>query len=257
MTVNTYNEIDYLAQARERYTGFFKDKPVFDAYVSVLMVEIEELQHTFKDLIQLRSIDSAVGEQLDLLGRIVGQDRTLINYYSFPYFGFDGATGAETFGSVYDSSIGGVFRSVYQDEGAAATVDDETYRFLLKARIIANTTRATPDAVISGINFITGNTNTTILEEPNAHLVIETQDNMTTFQKYFLMGLSSQGSIVPVPIGVTVEYAFFEEDYFGFEEDTSARGFTELATGYGLGYGLGYGAASSDSTIGGYIAKLG
>lgn len=255
MTISPFNEVDYLAEARGRYTEQFKDKPVFDAYVKIVMDMLNEIQAVFKDLKQLRSIDTASGAQLDLIGEIVGQPRTLVNYDAFPYFGFDGASGAETFGTVSDSTVGGVFRSYLQEEGAAAVVDDETYRFIIKARIIANTTRATPQAVIDGLNFITGNTTSSIVEQPNAHLTLEIQNTLTDFQSYFLRGLSEQGSIVPIPIGVTVEYVFFEEDYFGFAEDHNASPLAELVGGYGEGYGESYGDAYT-SESGGYIANL-
>lgn len=256
MTTNAFTEVDYLSQGRGRVTEQFKNKPVFDAYLKLIMDSLNELQGVYKDLMQLRSIDTAVGAQLDLIGDIVGQPRTLVNYDAFPYFGFDGATAAQTFGTTSDSTIGGLFRSVNQEEGAAAEVDDETYRFLIKARIIANTTRATPEAIISGINFVTGNANTTLVEQPFAHITLEVQNNLTDFQAYFLKGLSDQGSIIPIPIGVTVDYVFFEEEYFGFYEDPNALGLIDPITGYGHGYGTSYGELDESTLVGGYISDL-
>jgi len=219
-----------------------------------VMDYLNELQTVYKDLMQLRSINTATGAQLDLIGNIVGQPRTLVNYDAFPYFGFDGATAAEPFGTLSDSTVGGVFRSRLQEEGSSATVDDETYRFIIKARIIANTTRATPQAVIDGLNFITGNTTSGVVEQPNAHVTIEIQNTLTDFQRYFLTGLSQQGSIIPIPVGVAVEYVFFEEEYFGFAEDPNALGLAGYSEGYGLAYGAAYGKSTSDG--GGYIAEL-
>ena len=251
MATNLYEEVDYLTQARERYTEQFKNKEAFDAYVRLVIKQLLEVQEACKDMMQLRSIDTAVGSQLDLIGKIVGQPRTLINYSAFPFFGFDGASGAETFGSATDSTVGGLFRSLYQEEGASNTVDDETYRFILKARIIANTTTATPNAVLEGLQFITGNTNSRLIEQPNAHLTLEIQNNLSDLEKYFLEGLSEQGSILPIPIGVAVEVVYFEEDYFGMAECVGAKGLVGFASGYGAGYGKSYGQATytADSGI--------
>ena len=254
MTTNAFTEIDYLAEGRGRVTEQFKNKPVFDAFLKLVMDYLNELQIVYKDLMQLRSINTATGAQLDLIGNIVGQPRTLVNYNAFPYFGFDGATGAEPFGTLSDSTVGGVFRSRLQEEGSSATVDDETYRFIIKARIIANSTRATPQAIIDGLNFITGNTTSRLVEQPNAHVTLEIQNTLTDFQRYFLTGLSSQGSIVPVPISVAVEYVFFEESYFGMYEDPTAQPLAGYSTGYGLAYGEAYGKSTIEG--GGYIAEL-
>jgi len=256
MTTNTFTDIDYLSQGRGRVTEQFKNKPVFDAYLKLALDALNDVQAVYKDLMQLRSIETATGSQLDLIGEIVGQPRTLVNYNAFPYFGFDGATAAETFGTISDSTIGGVFRSVNQEEGSSSSVDDETYRFLIKARIIANTTRATPEAIITGLNFITGNTNSGVVEQPNAHITIEIQNNLTDLQAYFLQGLSQIGSIVPVPIGVAVDYVFFEDEYFGFLEDLNASTVGTLGgAGYGVDYGYSYGSIITTST-GGFISDL-
>ena len=85
---------------------------------------------------------------------------------------------------------------------------------------------------------------------------MEVQNNLTDFQAYFLQGLSEQGSIIPIPISVAVDYVFFEEDYFGFYEDPNASTLSALETGYGFGYGLGYGTAGADASVGGYISDL-
>ena len=95
MTTNAFTEIDYLAEGRGRVTEQFKNKPVFDAFLKLVMDYLNELQTVYKDLMQLRSINTATGAQLDLIGNIVGQPRTLVNYDAFPYFGFDGATAAK------------------------------------------------------------------------------------------------------------------------------------------------------------------
>lgn len=254
MTINSFSEVDYLTETLGRVTEQFKGKPIYAAFINIVMQQILELQQAFKDLKQLRSIDTASGEQLDVIGRLVGQERTLVNYDVFPYFGFNGATGAETFGTVTDPAIGGVFKSYLQQEGSSATVDDETYRFLIKARIIANTTKATPEAVISGLNFITSNANCSVIEQPNAHITLEIQDNLTDFQKYFLQGLSNQGSIVPIPIGVAVDYVYFNENYFGFNEDSNANGFAKATGGYGFSYGSSYGSFTTSG--GGYLSQI-
>ena len=256
MITNTFTSVDYLSQGRDRVGEQFKNKAVFDAYLKLAMDALNEVQDVYKELMQFRSIDTATGVQLDLIGEIVGQPRTLINYNALPFFGFDGASAAETFGSSTDATLGGLWRASGQAEGTSSTVDDETYRFLIKCRIIANTTRATPEAIITGLNFITGNTNSGVVEQPNAHITIEIQNNLTDLQAYFLQGLGQIGSIIPVPVGVAVDYVFFEDEYFGFLEDPNASTVGTLGgAGYGVDYGYSYGSIITTS-IGGFISDL-
>ena len=77
MAINGFDVVPYLDVARERKTFAFSDKVVFDKYLQLLLMGQIELQETLKDLMQLRSIDTAEGEQLDIIGRIVGQEREL------------------------------------------------------------------------------------------------------------------------------------------------------------------------------------
>ena len=198
-------ETDYLTVARSRYTQQFKDKPVFDAYVKIVMQEIAELQTAFKDLKQLRDLDNAVGVQLDVIGDIVGQPRVLVDFTLFHYFGFDGAPLAKTFGTTADVGIGGYFKSVSDVNGSPFEVDDDTYRFLIRARIAANISNTTPQGVMNALNFILETNDCLIEEVGNAHLVITYYVVLTPLQEYFLRGLSSIGSIIPIPICVSYE----------------------------------------------------
>ena len=105
--MGSITEVDYLTQARSRYTQQFKNKPIFDAHINIFITEITEIQDMLQDLIGLRSLETAVGSQLDMIGAIVGQPRALVNFTLFPFFGFDGASQAQTFGSLYDAALGG------------------------------------------------------------------------------------------------------------------------------------------------------
>lgn len=82
---NSFQIIDYLAEARTRYTEQFRydesgaSAPIFDKYVQLLLGGKVELQEVFRQLMQERSLDTAVGVNLDNIGEIVGQPRTLLS----------------------------------------------------------------------------------------------------------------------------------------------------------------------------------
>lgn len=202
MTTNAFTSVDYVAEAKDRYTEKFKNDPVYDAYVRLITKYLNELQSTYKNVMQARSLETASGKQLDQIGAIVGQPRVLLDFEAFPFFGFEGASSAETFGSSSDSTVGGYFRGSDQISGAPSSVDDDTYRFLIKARIVANTTRCTPQEIIDGLNYICSSNECGIVELGNANIILEVPYTLTSFQKYFIEGISNIGSIVPIPAGV-------------------------------------------------------
>src|SRR6478609_9253756 len=100
MTSPNFTVIDYTEEARTRVTEQFKEQPVFDRYLQLLTKAQIDLENTFKDLLQLRDIDTATGAQLDIIGRIVGQDRELIAADLYDFFGMIGALNAFPMGDV-------------------------------------------------------------------------------------------------------------------------------------------------------------
>ena len=95
------------------------------------------------------------------------------------------------------------------------------------------------------------NANTSIVEQPYAHITLEVQNNLTDFQAWLFFRGWSEQEIIPIPIGVAVDYVFFGESifFFGFYEDPNASTLSTLESGYGFGYGLGYGTARAGMQV--------
>ena len=126
-----FTSIDYLNEARERYTEAFKEKEVFDRYIQQVIEQQTQLQQVFKDLLQKRSIDTATGATLDIIGEIVGQPRELISADLFRFFGFEGVLQADAFGDGINSILGGKFYNFGDATGGNVLLDDETYRLFI------------------------------------------------------------------------------------------------------------------------------
>jgi hypothetical protein len=69
-------QTDQQAQARALLLAQFQDKSNLTALLDSWTAQIQELEAVFFDLLEDRTIDNAVGEQLDVLGRIVGEPRS-------------------------------------------------------------------------------------------------------------------------------------------------------------------------------------
>jgi hypothetical protein len=147
MSINPYLEVDYLNEARGRYTEQFKDKVVFDKYVDLFLNEFSSLQNEFKKLMQLRTIDEAFGEQLDIIGDIVGQPREIFDVILYN-FGFLTADGALSYGDLTNPITGGVFRDINDPESTTRYLNDLEYRTLIKVKIIKNTSNGSVNDVI-------------------------------------------------------------------------------------------------------------
>lgn len=264
--VTPFEVKDYLTIARGRVTEQFKDKDVFDRYIQLLIYGSQQLQEVIKDLIQKRSIDTAEGVNLDIIGKIVGLERGSLpaEVWNTAYFGFIEDTDALSFDDL-DSPISdaGVFFDLANETEGNVLWDDITYRLFLKARIFANCSNGTPEELITATKSILNVTSVDIIELGDAHMLLGFNRILNNVEKYILQGLGEQQALLPIPIGVSVEYIESPEDFFGFEETSGALGFSDLVegtyAGYGESYGAFYGAGGSSGTTpvgGGTFASI-
>lgn len=231
---------DYLAEAQSRVTEQFRDgkedsgvKKVFGKYLELLIETQLVIQDTIKDLMQLRDVDSAIGAQLDVIGRIVGQERELVSADLYEYFGFQGAVGAQSFGQ-FGTPYGGYFKSDNTPSGKNVPLDDDNYRKYIKAKIFKNITASTPEEFISVVNLIFNTTQAYILEGQEAEFTLYFGRPITDFEKSLLNYISYKQSyptrLLPKTVGVKMTL-----DYTGIPN------FTGTGAGYGLNYGNSYG----------------
>lgn len=209
MALNEFDTRDYVSEIRERYTEQFKDKPKFDRYVRTLLAGAIELQLVLKDLMQKRTLDEAEGVQLDIIGDIVGQPRTLYSVASIPYFGFDTSIGAETYGDLNAPNVGGVWYSLGQPLTGNVLLDDNTYRMFIKAKIKKNVARGTPEDVIDAVKFIFDTDNFVLVEDATASFRLDFGFTLTDTQKLLLDTVLESGftqTVLPKPAGVSFSY---------------------------------------------------
>lgn len=230
MATNPFAVEDYLAVARSRVTELFKDKPIFDRYLQILIDENIEIQNVFKDLMQKRSIDTATGEQLDIIGRIVGQPRELIDTALIEYFAFQGYPDAMPYGDLNDTSLGGLYYDLSAPLTGNTLLNDEQYRLFIKAKIIKNTSYITPNQFLDFVNFVFGVDINNVVAEGNAEFTIMLGKNLSSFERVLLNYISyAEGypsRFVPKPIGVRINFGQFNaSNFFGFQGTPGAKGY--------------------------------
>lgn len=202
MSVNPFVMNDFVAEAQDAATDQFRDKKVFNRYLQLLLAGGTEALGVIRDLMQLRSIDTAVGEQLDILGRIVGQDRVLIGADTFKYFGFDGSTLSSTYGTKDNSAVGGLWYSFGKPTGGNILLNDTQYRLFIKAKIKKNTTDATANSVMDFLSFVF-DVRCILVSSGDAEAVIRVSRKLSDFERSLIEFQDTQGSyFVPRPLGV-------------------------------------------------------
>lgn len=177
-------------------TSQHKTKPNFISWLSANLNLVNDTTLVMNDIITSFDIDNAAGVQLDAIGLILGLNRVV---------------------------------SFQPADGSSPTLDDATYRLILKSRIIRNQW----DGTISSLQTLWN----TIF--PQYYLVIKDNENMSL--NIMVIGpstsiqqeLISNGYIVPRPMGVNIVYSFSTNPVFTYDlnDDTAFGGYD---TGYWL-----------------------
>jgi hypothetical protein len=208
--LNPFVSEEFLNIARSRVTEQFKNKTVYDKYLELLLSGKIELQKTIQDSMQLRSLDTATGAQLDVIGEIVGRPRGLVTSDVFYYFGFSGSAQGESFSSTTDPTVGGQWYSIDAPRGISREPSDDEYRLIIKAKIIKNRTLSRPEDVISAYKFLFGTSQVTIEETAPAQVRIGIGKILDNAERGLLFDLGGAGQLLPKPVGVSYTYSEFQ-----------------------------------------------
>lgn len=112
-----------------KITSEHADKPKFSAMVAAVTQCFVDAQNGMGAMPDAFDLDSAVGVQLDAIGLWVGVSRNVTTPLAGVYFSFD------TAGLGFDQ---GVWRGPFDPDTGVTSLDDETYRLVIRARIGAN-----------------------------------------------------------------------------------------------------------------------
>lgn len=141
----------------EQILGYYADKLIAQYRMmpkARAMIEIFGKQLVADDVANALglafSIDTAVGPQLDILGKYIGVSRNVGDVIpsTQEFFGFElyaGGGNTNGFGSYADpfANLGPVFYRYQFIAGIPSALDDEQYRLILKLQIVANSSDGT------------------------------------------------------------------------------------------------------------------
>lgn len=175
-------------------TSEHSDKPKFMAMVAQTCQPFADMTEEYNDVDELYDIDTAVGVQLDTIGQWIGLGRMLQVPLTGVYFSFD------TSGLGFDQ---GVWLGPFDSPTQLVQMGDETYRTVLKAKVLANRFDGTIPTYESILNAAYGSASTTL------HVINKTG---TTYDIYVVganlppiyLQLLKADTLQLVPAGVTL-----------------------------------------------------
>jgi len=189
-------EQDYKTTARSRLTDRHRSDETFLAILDTLVEIKSQRQQQYLDIADtFLDIDKSEGKNLDLIGKLIGEERTLVNFIDRSYFGFLGARLSES----YDI---GYWYSLYKNKyGTLRTLTDQEYRRVLKARVVKNSSDNNRNSFIEVLNILSGNKNSSITESYNNTAITVNIEDIDGLVSYYLSKYKSDKNLIPVPLG--------------------------------------------------------
>lgn len=106
--------------------------------VTAITEEFELIYDNSNILDNAYNLDTAIGKQLDIIGKIVGIGRVVPFSVPKKYFGFNGHLNSYPFGSKFNVVVSYPFKSKLEIPYSDSQLNDNDYRFFIKAKIIKN-----------------------------------------------------------------------------------------------------------------------
>lgn len=195
-----------LSLVPDRIYSQYRDKPKFVEWMEIARKLGRPLDRVFEKISLSYDIDSASGELLNIIGRIVGIDRNFINKIELDQVQF----GEE------DSEFGASDCFFSSDSVANdSLMSDGLFRLIIKAKILKNNRDATIEDIIEQMVLLVGVDFLKINNPENMTFSIEFAGNITPLQRYALFN----ENIIQIPQGVLFNGFTEINDYVEFGEE--------------------------------------
>lgn len=177
----------------DRIYAQYRTKPNAVAWYNITRSLAAQLGDVAQAVRVMYEIDTAEGEQLDILGRIVVIPRNFIQPVAMtpPQF----ALAANSPGEFGDDTA--IFSTLSSDSDQQMT--DDLYRLIIKSKIIKNNSDATTESILYGMNFLLPNADVLrVTDGEDMSFIVEFYGNISELERYALLN----AQLVPKPQGV-------------------------------------------------------
>jgi hypothetical protein len=210
------DRIDHIALGNSRVAKQFQESPKFLAFLAAMLAFTQEVEDCLQSMYYLTDVDTMTGANLDVIGRIVGTSRFVTTVINLTYFGFDDTGAYATrFGEEGQPDIGSRFYEEGEVLASTTILADPEFRMLIRAKIVKNSSQATNEDIIRGLQYLFDTLDIHIVDNLNMSISIKVGRPLYALEQALLTTLD----IIPRPAGVRVadisSYVPVPIDYVG------------------------------------------
>lgn len=206
------------------------EKPKAKAEIQAKASGWQRTADLFQSFETAYDLDTAVGKQLDVLGKIVGIPRLVPAVIPRIFFGFDNNPNSKGFADRFNISVEGApFSGRFQPQYTSQELDDNQYRRLIRVKVALNVTSV----------YIASDERISIQDVINQAFrgrayVVDNQDmSLTLYVTPSVpdeeLRLIRRLELLPKPQGVRYSFVILAEpgETFGFATNPNSKGFAD------------------------------
>ena len=193
---NQANNVLYPPITSIDYTQFITSchqTPAFKALVALFTQDLDQNRQTALNLPNLFNVDTAVGQQLDFIGKWVGLSRSILGI-NIGYLALDDTTYGLDAGTWDGQTLG----------GTSYTMSDTEYRIALYTKIALNHWDGTIPSIINALLIIAPNNTITLTNNFNLTFTVNISGTISPSIKTLIQN----GYFDIRPCGVALNYTF-------------------------------------------------
>lgn len=205
----------------------YSDKPKALAHIENIIGELEKVYDLANLFESAFDVDQALGKQLDIIGKIVGISRRVPFTVPKNYFGFsDNTSTAYPMDDKFTPIVAYPFKNKFEIPYSTGELNDNDFRFFIKAQIIKNYVRTTMIdedklSLQDAIDYLFD----------NKGYVVDKQDMSLTIYinntfNFDMIQYIKQLDLIPRPQGVEYEtiISYVDGETFGFGANNAGFG---------------------------------
>lgn len=207
---------DPMERARRLLMTQYHNSPKLLRYMEILFTPWLSIYQANEDLKLRRSIDTAFGRQLDIIGEIVGQPRIFYGALPLGFFGFYAEAQSLGAGDYKRPGVGGLLRGTGEEKSGDLILSDSAYRNAIRARIFKATSNCSINDMYKYMELLLGRElDLQITEDPALPITYIVYNGEFTLQDRALlsqtmqeikpiatqMNLSDDSGVIPVVNG--------------------------------------------------------
>lgn len=220
----------------------YYDQPKASAEVEKIAAAYEFVYSVLKQFEVEFDVDTATGDRLDKIGKIVGVPRNVPFVIAKIRFGFETSDDARGFDDLFAEEVESApFRDLFEFPYTTQQLDDFDYRFFIKAKIASNQASAylfnDEYLTIQEVVQITFANQAYVIDNKDMTLTLYVSSSFDDERLRTVQRLN----LLPKPQGVRYKFVVLADpDSFGFESDPNAKGFGDI----------------NDETLGGTFSRI-